>query len=897
MSQPSSPLLRFRVLVALGLCALAVPAAAQPTPANLEPPKLKNSPQPVYPQAALDKRIEAVVVLDIDISEEGLVDGASVVDIKATDESLAPVDAKGLGFEDAATVAALQLEFEPAKDDGTPVAVRINYTVRFKLPPKPTPPPATPEPAGSTVETTGPPPAPARKPVLSLSGVLLERGTRALVVGATVTIYRGEGEAAEGFEATTDDAGRFQFFDLAPGEWKIQAEQSGYIPFKTTEVAAKGEVVEVKYYIERGSYNPYDVTIEAERPRKEVNRRTLQASEIERVPGTLGDPVLVIENLPGVARALGGQIIVRGSGPQDTGIFIDGSTVPLIYHFGGLKSVLPANVIESVDFYPGNYTVAYGRATGGVFDLHIKRLDPDRVHGSADVSVLDTSVYVEAPIGDDAAIAFAGRRSYIDFVLNAVIPDDADFSLTSAPRYYDYQFLGNWRPNRKHEVRWLFLGSDDLFEILFDDPSDVVGPGAQGNDVSATTNFQRATAEYRYTPSRTVKNRTKLAVGRDAINFSGFDLFRLQFDVYSAELRNGTTVEIDDHLSIEAGIDTSAGYFKGTVNAPPIPQEGEPEGEFDPDSLIFAKVDGNLFVFATYVEAQIKLGKLSLTPGLRFDYFGQVNELSSDPRIVARYDIDDRWAVKGGAAVVHQEPQIPDLSEAFGNPDLGLQKAYQYSVGGEWKPFDFLKADLTLFYKDMRDLVSSSNRVIERDGEMIAEVLNNGGKGRVYGLETFIEHKFAHNLRGWLSYTLSRAERRDFGKDEFRLFDFDQTHILAVVASYTLPKNWEVGLRWRLVTGSPFTPAIGGVFIDSIDEYTPIYGDINSGRLPMFQSLDLRVDKTWVFDTWKLGGYLSLINSYNHGNVESITYNFDYTEEGYIFGLPVLPILGVKGEW
>ena len=341
----------------------------------------------------------------------------------------------------------------------------------------------------------------------------------------------------------------------------------------------------------------------------------------------------------------------------------------------------------------------------------------------------------------------------------------------------------------------------------------------------------------------------------------------------------------------------TGGYFDGRVNAPPISREGEAEGEFDPDDLIFAKVDGYLLAFATYIEAQVKFGKLRLTPGLRFDYFAQVNELSADPRIVARYDFDDRWAIKGGAAVVHQEPQIPDLSDEFGNPDLSLQRAYQYSLGGEWKPFEFLKADLTFFYKDLKDMVSASNRVIERNGEMVPEVLNNGGEGRVYGLETFIEHKFANNFRGWLSYTLSRAERTDFGSDESRLFDFDQTHILAIVASYTLPRNWELGLRWRLVTGSPFTPAIGGVFVDKIDEYAPLYGAPNSDRLPMFQSLDLRVDKTWVYDTWKLGAYLSLINSYNNGNVESVNYNFDYTEEGYVYGLPILPILGVKGEW
>jgi hypothetical protein len=132
---------------------------------------------------------------------------------------------------------------------------------------------------------------------------------------------------------------------------------------------------------------------------------------------------------------------------------------------------------------------------------------------------------------------------------------------------------------------------------------------------------------------------------------------------------------------------------------------------------------------------------------------------------------------------------------------------------------------------------------------------------------------------------------------EYRRFDFDQTHILAVVASYLLPRNWELGARWRLVTGSPETPVIGGIYQNDLDRYIPSYGPTNSGRLPRFQQLDLRVDKTFILDTWRISGYLSLINATNHTNVEGRTYNFDYTEKGSVNGLPVLPVLGIKGEW
>ena len=85
-------------------------------------------------------------------------------------------------------------------------------------------------------------------------------------------------------------------------------------------------------------------------------------------------------------------------------------------------------------------------------------------------------------------------------------------------------------------------------------------------------------------------------------------------------------------------------------------------------------------------------------------------------------------------------------------------------------------------------------------------IYDNGGTGRVYGMELVARHDFTNNFTGWLAYTLSRAERRDSGETEDRLFDFDQTHILTVVGSYLLPRNWQVGGRFRLVSGNPITP-------------------------------------------------------------------------------------------
>jgi outer membrane receptor protein involved in Fe transport len=193
--------------------------------------------------------------------------------------------------------------------------------------------------------------------------------------------------------------------------------------------------------------------------------------------------------------------------------------------------------------------------------------------------------------------------------------------------------------------------------------------------------------------------------------------------------------------------------------------------------------------------------------------------------------------------------------------------------------------------------VSPTDALTMVDGEVMPLIYDNAGRGRVYGLELAARHDFANNMTGWLAYTLSRAERNDSGPGGNRLFDYDQPHILTVVLQYVLPRNWQVGARFRLVSGNPSTPVIGAVFNASADRYDPIYGSVNSSRNALFHQLDLRVDKRWVYKSWILGAYLDIQNVYNRANTEEPVYNFDYSESSRMGEIPFFTILGVRGEF
>ena len=186
--------------------------------------------------------------------------------------------------------------------------------------------------------------------------------------------------------------------------------------------------------------------------------------------------------------------------------------MPLIYHFGGLRSVIPVGILDSIEFYPGNFSPMYGRATGGIIDVQIKRLQPKKVGGYADVNIFDTGVFLEIPLGNKGGVAVAARRSYFDVLLNAAVPDNAPNSFVTAPRYYDYQLVANYRPAPAHDIRVFVFGSDDRLALLFGNPADLDTEAAT-NRLSATATFYRATASYKYVPNTKLENNLRVSWG------------------------------------------------------------------------------------------------------------------------------------------------------------------------------------------------------------------------------------------------------------------------------------------------------------------------------------------------------------------------------------------------
>ena len=632
-------------------------------------------------------------------------------------------------------------------------------------------------------------------------------------------------------------------------------------------------------------------TADVDAPPSEPTKRELSGEKLTTIPGTRGDALRAIEVLPGVGRVPFGQNgppLLRGSAPDDSRVLLDGVPVPLLYHFGGLTSFFNSRLLESVDLRPGNYSARYGRATAGIVDAHVKKARPQRLHAELELSLIDNYALVDAPVGADTSVAFAGRRSNIDFIYENLVPEGA-FSVVAAPVYYDYQALLRHDITKNLQLRILGYGSHDHLKLVFDDANDD-DPGLNG-EVSGTLEFHRVQAHLDGRLGPRVEQHLVLSAGPQTLEqkLGDWDAHFEATDLYGGAR---WSILASDVLRVETGLDLEAQFFEGSYSGPlPNDSESDPSsGDSSTTHRTVSLADSMTLVRpGGFVELSYRpIPSLLLLPGVRADYQKEALAWSVDPRLGARQEVTDELTLKGGVGVYTQPVVYYMLLPALGNPEVDPERVLQTSLGFELDPHRRIHLDVDAFYKRWL------RRIIATEGGAPPH-FENGGEARAYGIETLVRATPVAGLDGLLSYTLSRSERSDHG-EAFRPFTRDQTHNLSLVASYDLGGGVTLGARFRYVTGNPETPVVGAVYAAELDQYRAVYGPISSSRRQAFHQLDVRVDKRWQLGPAALTAYLEVFNVYNAQNEEATSYSYDFSKSEPVSGMPIFPNLGLRGE-
>lgn len=861
------------------------PAAsgAQPEgPKLTKPPALVKFVEAPYPEVAPKPTGDVGVVLTILIDATGKVAEATIA------ESAGP----GLtAFDEAALEAVRGFEFTPAEVDNKPSPIRIVYRYVFTLREE------------KVVPTTG-----------ILTGTVRDADTKKPLANVKVELQTGQ-------TVLTDAEGRFRFETLEPGPVTLTLSGERLTPLQTQETVVAGEELEVTYKValtpeedEDGPSDDLEILVTAPPAlKREVVSTKVTAEQARSVPGAQGDVVRVVENLPGVARsAVGsGQLVVWGAGPEDTRTYVDGVPIPRLYHEGGLRSTVYSGVVTSVELVPGGYGSAFGRGLGGIVRVDTKTPDKAGLHGTLAADVFDASAMLSNSFGERWDAAAAARVSVIDQIAKGLDDDVGEY--VPIPRYRDAHL----------RVRRDFGGGDSL-EFVALMSMDHTSRGVPNPDPALVTresrdlNFTRFYARYASESgqgTRTVVTPYVGFGGELRKSSYGSIATSLETDDILAGVRASHAMRLSSYVSVEAGIDAEVQTFRvkreGSLGMPAREGDVRVFGQPPPDSIGYDRFKATTFGLAPYVEADITPfgDQFHIVPGLRLDpMFRSVDrrlpqegnnpkvglfaqDFAAEPRLALRWAASDWLTLHAATGLYHQQPHPADLSATFGNPSLATSRAVHVVGGAAIQPFEKVTLELTGFATFLDDLPMRNAQESPRQ----AEAVLNTGKGRTLGLQTLIRRELSNQVFGWVAYTIMRSERKNHADAPWRLFDYDQTHVLSTVLVWSPLKGFELGGRFRVSSGFPRTKVISTYYDARRDRTQPVFGKQNDIRIPVFMQLDVRASQAFDIGDTKLSVYLEVQNITNRENTEELVYSPDFSQRDKIQSLPILPVAGL--EW
>jgi hypothetical protein len=535
----------------------------------------------------------------------------------------------------------------------------------------------------------------------------------------------------------------------------------------------------------------------------------------------------------------------------------------------------------------------------------------DRVRGSVQLDFLDASASAHGPAGAGNRFALAARRSHLKSLVDRGADDDVGEFLP-IPQYYDAQARFRRDLGGGHFVEAFGLLSSDRLAR-----STASADPAERKRETRKLDFQRVAVRYKRQLADGSTVEVLPWVGRDVSSLEarfGAVPTSLELDGWVGGFRGSWSGRVLPFVTASVGLDVELASTEsarlGSFSTPPREGDARVFGQPPSDQISGDQWHAVVGSAAPFIEADFEFfdGVVHLVPGIRLDpYFVSVNrripsrgsaadlgaytsEVGVEPRVSARFELSPRVTFKLGYGQYRQPPLPEDLSSVFGNPLLEPASGEHFLGGGAFELWRGVSVESTVFYTRSENL-TVRNPV---SAPLLAQALVPIGAGRSYGAQFLLRRDPTSGFFGWVAYTLLRAERKDRPDSEYRLFDYDQTHVLTALVAYALGKGLDVGARFRFSSGYPRTPVTGAYYDARRDLYEPRLGALNTDRLADFVQVDARVAKRWSFAGAELEVYLDVQNVTNRQNAEEVTYAKDYSERRDIDGLPILPVLGAS---
>ncbi len=716
--------------------------------------------------------------------------------------------------------------------------------------------------------------------------------------------------------SVSDIDGNYQLSNLEPGTYNVVCSFIGFqesIAYEVRVSPIKPTILD--FALVETSSNLGEVVISSspfsKTEESPVSLRTIGTEEILRSPGGNRDISKVLQILPGVSSTLSfrNDLIVRGGAPNENRFYLDGIEVPNINHFatqgssGGPVGMINVNFVREVDFYAGAFSANRGNALSSIIEFKQIEGNDEKLRGTFMLGSSDIGLTLDGPVGKKSTFLLSARRSYLQLLFKAL-------ALPFLPTYNDMQYKQTIQLNEKNKITLIGLGAIDDFEL-----NTKVNEGLSEPDVIERNNYILG-----YLPVNTQWNYTfggkwthfsknsyqDFIVSRNHLNNQSEkyknnikDPQNLILDYESQEIENKFRFENIYRSNgwkwiVGAGFETAhytnSTYNKTEVNSQPVVID------FDSD-LRFNKY----FIFSQLSKSFVA-NRLTLSIGLRSDINDYSDEMSDpleqiSPRFSASYALTEKLNVNFNTGRYFQLPSYTvmgyrDSSNNLVNKynNITYISADHFVFGVECNPTSLSKISVEGFYKIynnypflLNDSVSLAN--LGGDfGVIGSEPAVSTSDGKNYGVELLLQQKLSTSIYGILSYTFVRSECSDKAGNLIPSA-WDNRHILNITAGKKLKKNWEIGFKFRLLGGSPYTPydkelsAIKSIW-DVSQQGIPDWARLNQERNPVSHGLDIRVDKKWFFKKWLLNAYLDVQNIYNFQAQSQAFLTLEYDQTG-----------------
>jgi hypothetical protein len=747
----------------------------------------------------------------------------------------------------------------------------------------------------------------------TLTGRVLDAESRVPIQGAVVTVRPDDRQTI------SDDEGRFRFEVVVPGMVALEAEFLGYARLVETSVMARtSRPTFVTMELRPVAIQVEGIRVEADafRGREDAPTSTQRLSEVEirRTPGGFGDISRTLLALPGV---LGGvdnrnDLLVRGGGPGENAYYLDGIRIPQVNHFatqgtaGGALALVNADFIEDATFFTGGFPVRYGDALSSVLTIRNRPGTRDGMAGDVTLGASEAGITLEGPLGSRGDWLFSVRRSYLQFLFELL-------NLPIRPDYWDSQLSLAWEPTARDRFTVTGIGAIDEFDIIPPGPDD---------DYEKEEIFQSVLDNDQ--KSFTVGGSYRRLVGDDGIfrlrASHSFSDYRFADDDASGNpLLANRSAEVETRLEVEGEIGAAEDLrlsLGGEVVRAGI--ESEVFQRAFPGGLLQEDVrfdsDASFLKPAAWMQLLWRPGRMTGTLGLRADGVTELDEeWSLSPRASLRFSVRRGVELTLAGGLFHQAPSKLALSvEEEGvrvNRGLRQLRNWQIVTGADWRLNQGLRVRAEGFYKsyDRMPVLGSDPRINLANlggdyGFVGGEALLPEGKGRAYGGELFVQKKLTGALYLLGAYTLSWSEYAGTDGD-LRPSAWDRRHSLDLTGGYRIGNAWEVGTKFRFLSGLAYTPwdlQASALSYPLTGRGVRDWSQVGSERSPAYARLDLRVEREWFFPAWDAVVYLDLQNVINRANQVGYSYTQDPDYPGNLRPLEsvaFLPTFGFSVEF